>query len=78
MHNAKDGRITQHVNNKLAARGLRSPCHLTVQTNNGQVTLSGSVQYAYQKRAAMRAITGIGGVRRVVDQLIVQPAVKRA
>ena len=52
MHDPKDDRITQTVTNKLATRGFSSPCRLTVQTSNGQVTLSGTVQYAHQKSAA--------------------------
>ena len=76
MHSAKDDHITRHVNNKLASRGFGSQ-HLTVQTNNGLVTLSGGVQFAHQKRAALRAINGITGVRRVIDQMTVKPAVKR-
>ena len=77
MHNATDGRITQQVTNKLASRGFSSPCRLTVHTANGQVTLTGIVQYAHQKSAAVSAISGMTGVRRVIDQMTVKPAVKR-
>jgi osmotically-inducible protein OsmY len=76
MHNAKDGHITRHVTNKLASRGFGSQ-HLTVHTIDGLVTLSGSVQFAQQKRAALRVISGISGIRRVIDQMTVKPAVKR-
>ena len=76
LHNAKDDRLTRHVTNKLASRGF-GPQHLKVQTSNGLVTISGGVQFAHQKRAALRAITGIAGIRRVVDQMTVKPAVKR-
>src|SRR5687767_14734961 len=77
MHDTKDDRITRHVNNKLTSRGFCSPCNLRVQTSKGQVTLSASVQYAHRKGAAVRAISGIAGVRRVVDQVTVKPTVKR-
>jgi osmotically-inducible protein OsmY len=77
MHDPKDDRITQQVNNKLAARGFCSPCRLSAQTSNGQVTLSGIVQYAHQKSAAVSAISGMVGVRRVIDQITLKPAVKR-
>jgi len=77
MYNAKDDHITRHVNNKLASRGFGSQ-RLKVQTSNGLVTLSGGVQYAHQKKAALKAIAGLAGVRRVVDQMTVMPAVKRA
>jgi len=73
MYDATDDRITQTVKNKLASRGFSSPCCLTVQTSNGQVTLSGMVQYAHQKSAALSAIRGLEGVRRVIDQMMVKP-----
>ncbi len=69
-----DAAINQQVNNKLAGRGIRSPCHVTVQTQDGNVTLSGDVQYAHQKSAAVQAASGVTGVRRVTDQMKVKPA----
>ena len=77
MHNAKDDHITRLVNNKLSSRGFASQ-HLKVQTSNGMVTLSGGVQFAHQRKAALKAIAGLTGVRRVVDQMTVKPTVKRA
>jgi len=76
MHSAKDDHITRHVNNKLASRGFGSQ-HLTIQASNGLVTISGGVQFAHQKKAALKAISGIAGIRRVIDQMTVKPAVKR-
>jgi osmotically-inducible protein OsmY len=69
-----DVAITQQVNNKLAGRGIRSPCHVGVQTQEGNVTLSGTVQYAHQKTAAVQVASGVTGVRRVADQLTVKPS----
>ena len=77
MHNSQDQRVTQQVVNKLACRGLGSQCHVSVRIANGEVTLSGSVVYAHQKGAAVKAATGVAGVRRVVDHLTVTPLVKR-
>jgi osmotically-inducible protein OsmY len=77
MHDPKDDRITRTVTNKLESRGFSSPCRLTVQTANGQVTLTGIVQYPHQKNAAVSAISGMAGVRRVIDQMTVKPAAKR-
>ena len=76
MNNAKDDHVTRNTNNKLASRGFGSQ-HLTVTTINGMVTLSGKVQFAHQKKAALKAIAGLTGVRRVIDQMTVKPAVKR-
>jgi len=63
-----DQKISNEVLLKLANRGLRSPCNVTVNTKNGEVTLSGTVQYAHQKSAAVQAATTVAGVRRVSDQ----------
>jgi osmotically-inducible protein OsmY len=69
-----DVAITGQVNNKLAGRGIRSPCHVGVQTQDGNVTLSGTVQYAHQKTAAVQVASGVTGVRRVADQITVKPS----
>jgi osmotically-inducible protein OsmY len=69
-----DAALTQQVNNKLASRGIRSPCHVGVQTQDGNVTLSGTVRYAHQKGAAVQVTAGVTGVRRVIDQLTVRPS----
>lgn len=68
---AADQTITNQVLLKLANRGLRSPCNVTVQTKKGEVTLSGTVQFSHQKTAAVQAATGCAGVRRVIDQTTV-------
>jgi osmotically-inducible protein OsmY len=67
-----DRMITQQVNNKLACRGVGAPCHVTVLTKNGEVTLSGTVRHGHQKAAAVQATTGIAGVRRVIDRMTVK------
>jgi osmotically-inducible protein OsmY len=74
MTYVSDGRISEMITNKLLARGLSS-CRLTVQTSNGQVTLSGNVEHAHQVRSATAAARGMTGVRRVVNQVIVKPPV---
>ena len=77
MHDPNNDRITKTVTNKLATRGFSSPCRVTVQTSNGQVTLSGTVQHGHQIGAATAAVSGMTGVRRVINQITVKPAVKR-
>ena len=69
-----DYNITQQVNLKLANRGIRTPCKVTVATRNGEVTLAGTVQFAHQKSAAVQAATGIRGVRSVSDHMTIVPA----
>ena len=76
MRGSQDQVITQHVTNKLAKGGISSPCRVVVQTKNGEVTLSGTVQYNHQKGAATKAASGIAGVRRVIDHMSVKPRAK--
>jgi hypothetical protein len=72
-----DARITQRVTQLLAGRGLRSPCRVVVKTLQGEVTLSGSVQYGHQKAAAVQVAKSSQGVKGVVDRLTILAAPKR-
>jgi hypothetical protein len=71
-----DATISRNVSRQLAGRGLRSPCQIQVQTRNGEVTLSGTVQYVHQRDAAVQAIRTVEGVRRIVEKLKVSPPAK--
>lgn len=73
-----DLKLTQTVNNKLAMRGIRSPCNVTVTTKGGEVTLTGSVTQPHMKQAAAQVATSTNGVKRVINQLIVKAAEKRS
>ena len=72
----QDRTITRQVQSKLMGRGLGVPCRIAVETSKGEVTLSGSVQQPQQKSTAVQLTSGISGVRRVIDRLIVKLAVK--
>ncbi len=71
-----DATISRNAIRQLSNRGLRSPCDITVNTRNGEVTLSGHVLYPHQRDAAVQALRAVEGVRRVTDQLKVKPPVK--
>lgn len=73
----QDRTIMQQVTQRLATRGLRSPCRIDVQSRNGEVTLTGSIQYPQQRAAAMQAAATASGVRHVVDRLTMKPPEKR-
>jgi BON domain len=64
-----DPRITQAVTQRLANRGIRPPSRISVTSANGQVTLSGSIQYEHQRHAVLHTTRAVEGVRRVVDML---------
>ncbi len=64
-----DPMISQKVQEKLSNMGIRAPCRVTVASNKGMVTLSGSIQYEHQRHIVVHAIQAVTGVQRVLDQL---------
>ncbi|MHB8898336.1 MAG: BON domain-containing protein [Thermoguttaceae bacterium] len=64
--------IVNKVTQRLGRAGLGAGCTVRVSVKNGQVTLSGTIQRDLQRRPALRAATGIDGVRQVIDQLKVE------
>ena len=66
-----DRQIVQKVTVQLPARGIRPPCNVRVHVRNGTVTLSGTIEFEMQRKAALHAATGVNGVQRVIDQLTV-------
>ena len=72
-----DKQLTQKVQQRLSRAGVGSQSAISVQVRNGDVTLSGSLQYEIQRRAVVHAARGITGVRRVVDQLQLKPAARK-
>jgi hypothetical protein len=69
MPHTADERLRNQLEHKLASHGIRPPCKVVVGVRNGQVTLSGTVQFDYQKRAAAHACRAMSGVKGVVDQI---------
>jgi hypothetical protein len=68
-----DKAINLKVIQQLSARGMRSPCKITVQTAKGVVTLSGDIVYEHQRNAAVQTARHLDGVSSVVDRLHVKP-----
>jgi osmotically-inducible protein OsmY len=77
MASGQDRTIVQQVTQRLATRGLRSPCKIEVQSRNGDVTLTGAIQYPHQRAAAKQAASTAAGVRSVIDHLTIKPPEKR-
>jgi osmotically-inducible protein OsmY len=51
---------------------------LTVVAREGTVTLSGDVDWQYQREAACRAVRQLVGVKRLVDAIAVRPLARAA
>jgi len=72
-----DAKILQYASRRLSSCGIRPPAKVTVTSVNGDVTLSGTLQYEHQRSSATQALSGVEGVRRVIDRLTVTPPQKR-
>jgi osmotically-inducible protein OsmY len=70
---SSDPTISRKVSEQLSNRGMRAPCRINVVTRKGQVTLSGTIQYEYQRQIAVKATSMIPGVHGVHDQMSVIP-----
>ena len=70
-----DKRIIQKVTQRLSRTGT-GQCKVSVTVHNGDVTLSGEIQYDNQRRALLIAARGVEGVRAVVVQLKIKPKAK--
>ena len=64
-----DKSILQKLNQKLARLSSGSRNKITAAVHNGEVTLSGSIQFEQQRRLVLRAAGSVPGIRRVIDQL---------
>jgi hypothetical protein len=69
----QDRKIAEDVSTQLKSRGLRAPCHVNVVSNEGNVTLSGKIQYEHQRGLAIQVARSVRNVRRVVDQMQTLP-----
>jgi hypothetical protein len=67
-----DARIEEDVCEHLTYHGMLDATGIQVQVDNGEVTLSGSVESRQAKRLAEDILDGISGVRDIHNQLRVQ------
>jgi osmotically-inducible protein OsmY len=67
-----DDRIREDVNERLTDHPDVDASEIEVQVNNGEVTLSGTVEERRAKRLAEDIAESVSGVREVHNQLRVQ------
>jgi osmotically-inducible protein OsmY len=68
-----DKALLNKVTQKLSRCGAGSQLRVHATIRNGTVTLSGVLDFDYQRKPILRALNGVEGVRMVVDQLSVKP-----
>jgi 16S rRNA U516 pseudouridylate synthase RsuA-like enzyme len=76
-HGVSDKDLLKLVTQRLARTAIASQTPISAMVRNGNVTLSGAINFEFQRKMALKAVQGIHGVRHVVDQLRVQPATKK-
>ena len=67
-----DTSITTAVKGRLAQDKLSTLTRIDVDTNNGVVSLNGTVESAEQRARAEQLARGASGVKRVINNLQVQ------
>lgn len=73
QNHASDKMILKKVNQHLARVSVGSKSLVNAAIRNGQITLSGNLQYENQRRPALKAAGCVEGVRGVLDQLKMLP-----
>lgn len=68
-----DKELTAKVTQRLSRCGLGSHSVVHATIRNGTVTITGTVDYEYQRKPLVRSLNGVPGVRLVIDQLKVKP-----
>ena len=67
-----DARIEEDICEHLTHHGMLDASGIQVQVENGEVTLTGTVESRQAKRLAEDILDGISGVRDIHNQLRVQ------
>jgi hypothetical protein len=67
-------RLTEEVNDRLMWDSEVDATNISVSVEDGEVTLEGSVEDRFQKRAAEDCCYGVSGVTNVYNHLRIQPA----
>jgi osmotically-inducible protein OsmY len=77
MNETNDRALLQKVNQRVARSASGGKSRVTASVRKGDVTLTGILQYEMQRRNFVRAATSTPGVRRVIDQMIVEASKPR-
>ena len=67
-----DKTLLKNVVQKMMRQGTNSS-RVAATVRGGDVTLTGTIGYEYERRSILRSASNIPGVRRVIDQLRVEP-----
>ena len=68
-----DKSLLRSVSQKLMQKAAGGGSKINASVSSGVVTLSGVLAQEHQRRMIMSAMTGISGVKRVIDTMSVAP-----
>lgn len=71
MEVISDKALLQKVSQRLSRMG-GAQGHVNATVRNGDVTLTGTLQYEIHRQPIVKATSSVGGVRRVIDQLQIE------
>ena len=71
MDKVPDSTILKKVNENLQRTGSGGQAKVQASVRNGEVSLSGSLQYEMQRSSMVKAANSVAGVRRVIDKMSV-------
>lgn len=74
LHQRRDSDLARAAANVLSWNSLVPASRIRVSIENGWITLEGTVDWRYQKDAAVEAVASLMGVKGVDDRLRVNPA----
>jgi osmotically-inducible protein OsmY len=77
-HQRTDEEIARTIANALASHASVPPDSIKAVVSQGWVTLEGTVEWYYQKDAAERLVRPVRGVKGVINNIVVKPAVSTA
>ncbi len=72
-----DKTLLRSVTQKLSQRVSGSNSKVNATVVSGVLTLSGTLSQEYLRKSILSSMRGIGGIRRVTDQMTVVPPKKR-
>lgn len=64
-----DRDLLKQINQRMARTGTASQSKVNVSVQQGNVTLTGTLQHAIQRDPILKAVSRVTGVRRVIDQM---------
>ncbi|MDP5082816.1 MAG: BON domain-containing protein [Rickettsiaceae bacterium] len=74
-HRKTDAEIAKEVTNAIKSNTITAPKNIQAIVKDGIVTLTGAVDWYYQKSAAFNAINKLFGIKAIINNIEVKPII---